>query len=117
LVALMVFIASHAFGQGAVIWVFLSEIFPNEVRASGQSVGVFTHWFMNWIITTTFPFLIARVSDWAPFVLFGVCMILQLLWVIFIMPETKGVPLEQIQQKLGIRDRKEPESRPATAEQ
>ena len=104
LIALMVFIASHAFGQGAVIWVFLGEIFPNEVRAAGQSIGVFTHWVMNWIITTTFPFLIAQVSDWAPFVLFGVMMVLQLLWVVFVMPETKGVPLEKIQQKLGIRD-------------
>lgn len=102
-VALMIFIAGHAFGQGAVIWVFLSEIFPNSVRAAGLSVGVFTHWVMNWVITTTFPFIFAAFA-WAPFVLFGVMMVLQLLWVVFVMPETKGVPLEKIQQKLGIRD-------------
>jgi sugar porter (SP) family MFS transporter len=108
MVALMVFIGSHAFGQGAVIWVFISEIFPNEVRAAGQSVGVFTHWFMNWAITLIFPWFIGQVSGWAPFVFFGAMMILQLLWVIFIMPETKGVPLERVKEKLGIRDAEEP---------
>jgi len=104
LIALMVFVASHAFGQGAVIWVFISEIFPNSVRAAGQSVGVFTHWFMNAIITLIFPYFMAQVSSFAPFVLFGSIMGLQLLWVVLIMPETKGVPLEKIQQKLGIRE-------------
>jgi len=99
--ALMLFIASHAFGQGAVIWVFLSEIFPNRVRARGQALGSFTHWFMCALISWTFP-VIADVSGGHAFAFFAAMMVLQLLWVIFLMPETKGVPLEEIQLKLGI---------------
>ena len=96
------FIASHAFGQGAVIWVFLSEIFPNRVRARGQALGSFTHWFMAALISWTFP-MIAEISGGHTFAFYASMMVLQLLWVLLIMPETKGVPLEQIQKKLGIK--------------
>jgi SP family xylose:H+ symportor-like MFS transporter len=102
LVSLLVFIASHAFGQGAVIWVFLSEIFPNRVRARGQALGSFTHWFMAALISWTFP-MIAEISGGHTFAFYASMMVLQLLWVLLIMPETKGVPLEQIQKKLGIK--------------
>ena len=97
----MLFIASHAFGQGAVIWVFISEIFPNRVRARGQALGSFTHWFMCALVSWTFP-MIAEISGGHAFAFFAAMMVLQLLWVLFIMPETKGIPLEEIQQKLGI---------------
>lgn len=100
-VSLLVFIASHAFGQGAVIWVFISEIFPNRVRARGQALGSFTHWVFAAIISQTFP-LIAEVSGGHIFAFYAFMMVLQLAWVLFIMPETKGVPLEEIQKKLGI---------------
>jgi MFS transporter, SP family, xylose:H+ symportor len=101
LVGLLVFIASHAFGQGAVIWVFISEIFPNRVRARGQALGSFTHWFMAAAISWTFP-MIAGISGGHTFAFYGAMMVLQLFWVLLIMPETKGVSLEQIQRKLGI---------------
>ena len=101
LVSIMVFIASHAVGQGAVIWVFISEIFPNEVRARGQSLGVFTHWAMNFVVSWLFPFL-AGLSVSLTFGLFCGFMVLQLLWVLFLMPETKGISLEDMQRKLGI---------------
>ncbi len=103
LVALIVFIASHAVGQGAVIWVFISEIFPNQVRARGQALGSFTHWVMNCAISWTFP-VIAAGSGGHAFAFYAVMMVLQLLWVLYIMPETKNVPLEKIQEKLGIRE-------------
>lgn len=99
--SLLVFIAAHAFGQGAVIWVFISEIFPNRVRARGQALGSFTHWIFAAVISQTFP-MIAEASGGHVFMFYCVCMVGQLLWVIFIMPETKGVPLEEIQKKLGI---------------
>lgn len=102
LLSLLVFIASHAFGQGAVIWVFLSEIFPNRVRARGQALGSFTHWFMAALISWTFP-MFAEISGGHTFAFYASMMVLQLVWVLLIMPETKGVPLEQIQKKLGIR--------------
>ena len=111
LISIMVFIASHAVGQGAVIWVFISEIFPNEVRARGQSLGVFTHWAMNFVVSWLFPFL-AGLSVSLTFGIFCGFMVLQLLWVLLVMPETKGVPLEDIQLKLGI----EPSDAPAGAE-
>ncbi|MGE5754327.1 MAG: sugar porter family MFS transporter [Planctomycetaceae bacterium] len=101
LVSLLVFIASHAFGQGAVIWVFISEIFPNRIRARGQALGSFTHWLMAALISWTFP-MIAAVSGGHAFAFYAAMMVLQLLWVLFVMPETKGVPLEEIQAKLGI---------------
>lgn len=93
---LMVYIACFAFSQGAVIWVFISEIFPNEVRAKGQTLGSLTHWVMAAIITFFFPML----SEWAgggtTFLIFAVFMVLQLIFVWKIMPETKGKSLEQI---------------------
>jgi len=101
LASLLVFIASHAFGQGAVIWVFISEIFPNRVRARGQALGSFTHWFMCAAISWTFP-MIAASSGGHAFAFYAAMMLLQLLWVLFLMPETKGVSLEEIQKKLGI---------------
>ncbi len=101
LVSLLVFIASHAFGQGAVIWVFISEIFPNRVRARGQALGSATHWFMATLISLTFP-VIADFSGGHAFAFYAAMMVLQLLWVLLIMPETKGIPLEQIQKRLGI---------------
>jgi len=109
LASFLLFIASHAFGQGAVIWVFISEIFPTQVRAKGQALGSFTHWFMAAAISWTFPMLVGKPD--APgasqagarvFAFYAVMMVLQFIWVIFMMPETKGVPLEQIQKKLGI---------------
>ncbi len=101
LASLLVFIASHAFGQGAVIWVFISEIFPNRVRARGQALGSFTHWFMAALISWTFP-VIAESSGGHAFAFYASMMVLQLLWVWFVMPETKGVRLEDIQKDLGI---------------
>jgi MFS transporter, SP family, arabinose:H+ symporter len=97
---LFLFIASHAIGQGAVIWVFISEIFPNSVRAYGQSLGCATHWIMASIITTIFPIMAARFGAAPLFLFFACMMVLQLLWVIFKMPETKGVPLEELEAKL-----------------
>ncbi len=101
LASLLLFIAAHAFGQGAVIWVFISEIFPNRVRASGQALGSTTHWVMAALITWTFP-LIASKSGGHAFAFYAVMMFGQLLWALFVMPETKGVPLEEIQKELGI---------------
>ena len=101
LAGLLLFIAAHAFGQGAVIWVFISEIFPNRVRAQGQALGSTTHWVMAAAITWTFP-LIAKSSGGHAFAFYAVMMFGQLLWALFLMPETKGVPLEEIQRKLGI---------------
>jgi sugar porter (SP) family MFS transporter len=96
------FIASFAFSQGAVIWVYLSEVFPNRVRAKGQSLGSFTHWVMAALISWIFPMLAAR-SGGAPFVFFALMMALQFFVVLLLFPETKGVTLEQMQRKMGIR--------------
>jgi SP family xylose:H+ symportor-like MFS transporter len=101
LLSILGFIAAHAFGQGAVIWVFISEIFPNRVRARGQALGSFTHWFMAALISWTFP-VIAGASGGHAFAFYAAMMVLQLLWVLKVMPETKGVPLEEIQKRLGI---------------
>jgi sugar porter (SP) family MFS transporter len=101
LVSLLVFIAAHGFGQGAVIWVFISEIFPNRVRARGQALGSFTHWAMNAAISWTFP-MIAAAAGWMAFGFYALCMVGQLVWVLTIMPETKGISLERIQEELGI---------------
>jgi sugar porter (SP) family MFS transporter len=99
--SLVVFIASHAFGQGAVIWVFISEIFPNRVRARGQALGSFTHWVMAAAISWTFPIFAAK-AGWIVFAFYAVCCVGQLIWVLAVMPETKGITLEKIQQELGI---------------
>jgi sugar porter (SP) family MFS transporter len=101
LISLLVFIAAHGFGQGAVIWVFISEIFPNRVRARGQALGSFTHWAMNAAISWTFP-IIAAAAGWTAFAFYALCMVGQLVWVLTVMPETKGISLERIQQELGI---------------
>lgn len=95
------FIASFAFSQGAVIWVYIGEVFPNRVRAKGQSLGSSTHWIMNAIISFSFP-VIAGISRGAPFVFFSAMMILQFFVVLFMYPETKGHTLEDMQRKLGI---------------
>ena len=95
------FIAFFAFSQGAVIWVYLSEVFPNRVRAKGQSLGSCTLWFMNALISGTFP-LLAAASGSAPFVFFSAMMAVQFFVVLFTYPETKGVTLEQMQKKMGI---------------
>jgi sugar porter (SP) family MFS transporter len=95
------YIASFAFSQGAVIWVFISEVFPNRVRAKGQSLGSFAHWLMNALISGIFP-LMAASSGGAPFVFFSLIMVLQFLVVLLLYPETKGVSLEAMQRKLGI---------------
>ena len=95
------YIAFFAFSQGAVIWVFISEVFPNRVRAKGQSLGTFSHWFMNALISGIFP-LMAASSGGAPFVFFSLMMVLQFFVVLFLYPETKGVSLEEMQRKFGI---------------
>ncbi len=94
------FIASHAIGQGAVVWVLISEIFPNEHRASGQSLGCFTIWVSAALITFLFPIAVANVPPGYIFAFFCVMMMLQLFWVWWMVPETKGVPLEEIQRRL-----------------
>ncbi len=99
--ALVLFIASFAFSQGAVIWVYLSEVFPTRVRAQGQSLGSFTHWAMNAIISFSFPIL-AKKFGGLPFVVFGFMMVTQFVVVLMVYPETKGVTLEDMQKKLGI---------------
>jgi sugar porter (SP) family MFS transporter len=96
------FIAAHAVGQGAVIWVFISEIFPNRHRAEGQALGSFTHWIFAALLTTFFPTMVTAFAPGAVFLFFCGMMVLQLVWVHVFVPETKGVPLEQIQQRLGI---------------
>lgn len=101
-IGLYVFIASHAVGQGAVIWVLISEIFPNRYRAMGQSLGSFTHWIFAALITLCFPFFAANAGMMAIFLFFAGMMVLQLLWVVTMVPETKGVPLEEMEHKLGI---------------
>jgi len=95
------YIAFFAFSQGAVIWVYLSEVFPNSVRAQGQSLGSFSHWFMNAAISLIFP-LMAASSGAYPFVFFAAMMVLQFFVVLFVYPETKGLSLEEMQKKLGI---------------
>ncbi len=105
---LLVFIASHAMGQGAVIWVFIAEIFPNKSRAMGQSFGASVHWVFAALITLVTPvFLDAnegllKDDPWIIFAFFGFMMVLQLIWVLTKFPETKGVSLEEIQKRLGI---------------
>ncbi|MGA8866113.1 MAG: sugar porter family MFS transporter [Candidatus Sulfotelmatobacter sp.] len=95
------FIASFAFSQGSVIWVYLSEVFPNRVRAKGQSLGSLSHWLMNAAISFAFPTL-AAWSKSIPFVFFSAMMVLQFFVVLFIYPETKGVTLEEMQKKLHV---------------
>ena len=97
---IFLFIASHAIGQGAVIWVYIAEIFPNNVRAKGQSMGCGTHWIAAAVITLLMPYFLSRFEAYGIFGFFGAIMILQLLFVIFVMPETKGKSLESVSQEL-----------------
>ena len=98
---LVAYIAFFAVSQGAVIWVYLSEVFPNRVRAKGQSLGSSSHWLMNALISGTFP-LLAKSSGAYPFVFFSAMMVLQFFVVLFLYPETKRVTLEELQYRLGI---------------
>jgi sugar porter (SP) family MFS transporter len=96
------FIAAHAVGQGAVIWVFIAEIFPNRQRAEGQALGSYTHWMFAALLTSFFPKMAEALPAGAIFLFFCFMMVLQLIWVKTMVPETKGVPLEQMQRRLGI---------------
>ena len=96
---LVAYIAFFAFSQGSVIWVYLSEVFPNRVRAKGQSLGCFTHWVTDAIVAGTYP-LIASHWQAAPFAFFAAMMVLQFFLVLFIYPETKGISLEQMHRNL-----------------
>ena len=104
--SLMLFIAAHAIGQGAVIWVFISEIFPNNVRATGQSFGASVHWVFAALITLITPVFLDKQSGifgdnpWPIFAFFSFMMVLQLVWVLTKMPETKGVSLEELEKQL-----------------
>jgi MFS family permease len=93
---IFLFIFSHAVGQGTVIWVFISEVFPQKFRAQGQSFGSFTHWMVCATLTFVFPLMTARMPTWSIFALFGLFMIFHMFWAIFIVPETKGKALEEI---------------------
>jgi len=99
-VCIFAFIGAHAVGQGAVIWVFISEIFPTENRASGQALGSFTHWIFAALLTTVFPIMVGKFEPGYVFVFFAGMMVLQLLWVTFMMPETKGVALEDLEARI-----------------
>ena len=96
------FIAAHAVGQGTVIWVLISEIFPNRHRAEGQAFGSFTHWVFAALLTTFFPKMVTAFPPGYVFLFFCGMMVLQLIWVKTMVIETKGVPLEQVQQRLGL---------------
>ncbi|MDO8834978.1 MAG: sugar porter family MFS transporter [Vicinamibacterales bacterium] len=98
------FIAAHAVGQGAVIWVLISEIFPTRYRAEGQALGSFTHWVFAALLTTFFPKMVSVFAPGQVFLFFCGMMVLQLLWVVLMVPETKGVSLEELQKKLRGRD-------------
>jgi MFS transporter, SP family, arabinose:H+ symporter len=98
---LIAYIACFAFSQGAVIWVYIGEVFPTQVRAKGQSLGSFSHWFMNFVISLVFPVMAARSGAW-PFVFFTAMTVIQFFVVLLVYPETKGVTLEEMQHKLGI---------------
>ena len=95
---ILAFIAAHAIGQGAVIWVYISEIFPSAARAKGQSLGAGTHWICAAVLTLAMPLVLARVAPAAIFLAFGVMMVLQLVWVRYAMFETRGRSLESISE-------------------
>ncbi len=105
-VFLFIYIAFFAFSQGAVIWVFISEVFPNEVRAGGQALGSSTHWFMAALIAFSFPTISEKLGGGTTFLIFAIMMVLQLLFVLRLMPETKGKSLEIIQRELSNGKRK-----------
>lgn len=97
---LFIFIAAHAIGQGSVIWVFISEIFPNHLRGSGQAFGSSVHWILAAAIPAAIPYLFSTIGAGTVFLIFTIMMILQLVWVHFMMPETKGISLEVLSKKL-----------------
>jgi SP family arabinose:H+ symporter-like MFS transporter len=99
---LVIYIGFFALSQGAVIWVYIGEIFPNRVRGKGQSLGSFSHWIMNAAISFTYPVIAAKSGGYA-FLFFSVMTVVQFFTVLFIYPETKGVSLEEMQHKLGIK--------------
>ena len=101
-VCIFAFIAAHAVGQGAVIWVLISEIFPNRHRAEGQTLGSSTHWIFAALLTTFFPKMVTAFAPGYVFLFFCGMMVLQLIWVKTMVIETKGVPLEQVQKRLGV---------------
>lgn len=101
-VCIFAFIAGHAVGQGTVIWVLISEIFPNKHRAEGQALGSFTHWIFAALLTTFFPKMVTMFAPGYVFLFFSFMMVLQLVWVRTMLIETKGVPLEQVQRRLGV---------------
>ncbi|MBK9106840.1 MAG: sugar porter family MFS transporter [Saprospiraceae bacterium] len=96
------FIAAHAIGQGAVIWVFISEIFPNQHRDAGQTLGSFTHWLFAALLTLIFPKLVNILNPAIIFGIFCFLMLLQLFWIKMWVPETKGISLENMEKKLGM---------------
>ncbi len=97
------FIAAHAIGQGTVIWVLIAEVFPQQHRAAGQALGSSTHWIFAALLTTFFPTLIEAFAPATVFLFFCGMMVLQLLWVLFLVPETRGVPLEELERQLAPR--------------
>jgi SP family arabinose:H+ symporter-like MFS transporter len=101
-ICIFAFVAAHSIGQGAVIWVFISEIFPNRHRAEGQSLGCGTHWIFAALLTTFFPKVVSVFPIGYVFSFFAGMMVLQLIWVKTMVPETKGASLEQIQREMGI---------------
>jgi sugar porter (SP) family MFS transporter len=101
-ICIFAFIAAHAIGQGTVIWVLISEIFPNRHRAEGQALGSFTHWIFAALLTTFFPKMVTAFTPGYVFLFFCAMMVLQLIWVMTMVPETKGRSLEEIQQDLGM---------------
>ncbi len=102
---LFLFIASHAIGQGAVIWVFISEIFPNHIRASGQAFGSSVHWVLAAIIPSLIPMLFSTIGAGVVFLIFTIMMVFQLAFVAFLMPETKGRSLEELSEELTKKDK------------
>lgn len=102
--SIMLFVAAHAFGQGAVIWVFISEIFPTAIRARGQSWGALTHWGFAAAISWSFPAIAESLGGGSAFGFFFLCSALMTVWVLKVMPETKGVPLEEMEETLGLAD-------------
>jgi MFS family permease len=99
-VFIFLFIAAHAIGQGAVIWVFIAELFPNHLRAAGQAFGSSVHWVLAAAIPALLPALITEIGAWRLFAFFALMMVAQLAWVIFKMPETKGASLEEVSKRL-----------------
>ena len=97
---LVIYIAFFSVSQGAVIWVYIGEVFPNSVRSKGQGVGSASHWFMNTIIQLEFPVVVHSMSTATPFVFFAIMTVVQFATVLLTYPETKGQTLEELQRKL-----------------